>query len=165
MTSGSLLPLLRTLLSSKTRTRNWKIPPRQMGLMTTKLLNLHLVSILSLPTLQVNDASTNHGSSVVTHYESQAADSPVRGDSVPLPETFLPFSPIPVYTPLRVFNWEKMRLIRSLVHLNLRGGHLPLVGLVSLRKEGLMSDRLWSALPMVWELVRSLLPLGSLYLL
>jgi hypothetical protein len=163
-TFGYQPQLLRTLLSSKTRMKKWKIPPQAMGLRTTKPLNLHLGSILSLPTLQVYAASINNGSLVAIHYGSPVVDSPVRDDSVQLLETFLPSFPILVYIPLRVFNWQKMRVIHSLVHLNLRGGHLLLVDLVSLRKEGLMSDHPWLALLMEWELVRSLLPLGSLYL-
>jgi hypothetical protein len=164
-TFGFPPPLLKTLLSSKTKTKKWKIPPQAMGLTTTKPLNLHLVSILSLPIQPVNGASINNESSVATHYESPVVDSPVRDDSVLLPETFLPSSPIPVYTHPRVFNWQKMRVIHSLVHLNLRGGHLLLVGLVSLPRGGRMSDHLWSALLMEWESLRSLLTLGSLYLL
>jgi hypothetical protein len=165
MTSGSPPPLLKTLLSSKTKMKKWKIPPQAMGLTTTKHPNLHLESILSLPTRQVYAASINNESSVAIHYESPVADSPVRDDSVLLLETFLPSFPILVYIPLRVFNWQKMRVIRSLVHPSLRGGHLLLVALVSLPRGGLMSDHLWSALLMEWESLRSLLPLGSLYLL
>jgi hypothetical protein len=164
-TSGFPLLPLKILLSSKTRMKKWKIPPPAMGLRTTKHPNLHLVSILSLPTRQVYAASISNGLSVVIHCESPVADSLVRDDSVLLPETFLPSSPILVYTHPRVSNWEKMRVIHSLVHLNLNGGHLLLVALVSLPRGGLMSDHLWSALLMEWESLRSLLPLGSLYLL
>jgi hypothetical protein len=164
-TSGFPLLLLKTLLSSKTRMKKWKIPPQVTDPTTMKPLNPRLGSILSLPTRQVYAASINNELPVVIHYESPVVDSPVRDDLVLLPETFLPSSPIPVYIPLRVFNWQKMRVIHSLVHLNLNGGHLLLVGLVSSLRGGLMSDHLWSALPMEWESLRSLLPLGSLYLL
>ena len=165
MTFGFPPLLLRTLLSSKTRMKRWKTLPQAMGLTTMKHPNLHLVSIPSHPTLQVNGASINNGSSVVIHYVSPVGASPVRDDSVLLPGTFLPSFPILDYILLRVSNWERRTAIHSLAHPSPRGGHLLLVGLVSLRKEGLTSDHLWSALPTGWELVRSLLPLGSLYLL
>ena len=156
--------LLRTPPSSKMRTKKWKILPQAMGLTTTKHLNLHLVSILSLPIQPVYGASTNKESLVAIHYGSQVGDSPVRDVSVLPLETFLPSSRILVYIPLRASNWEKMRAIRSSEHLNLRGGHHLLEDLVLLLRDGLMSDHLWSALLTEWESLRSLSPLGSPYL-
>jgi hypothetical protein len=103
-TFGFPPPLLKTLLSSKTRMKKWKIPPQVTDPTTTKHLNLHLVSILSHPTLQVYAASISSGLSVVIHYESPVADSPVRDDSVLLQETFLLSSLILVYIPLREFS-------------------------------------------------------------
>jgi hypothetical protein len=165
MTFGFPLLPLKIPLSSKTKMKKWKIPPQATDPTTTKHLSHHLGSILSHPTLQVNGASISNGLSVVIPFVSPVADSLVRGDSVLLPETFLPSSPILVYIPLREFSWEKMRVIHSLVHPNLRGGRPLWEASVLLLRGGLMSDRLWSALLLEWELVKSLLPLGSLYLL
>jgi hypothetical protein len=158
---GSLQPLLRILLFSKMKMKRWKILPQPTDLTTTKHLNLHLASIPSRPTLPVNVASINNELSVETHYESPVVDSLVRGDSVLLLETSPPYLVTLAYTRQLVFNWEKMRVIRSLELHNPRGGHLRLVGLVLLLKEGPMSDLRWSALLMGWESPRSQCLLGN----